>query len=98
MFLFTNGLGHPYMATGKNHSIQHTPNYVSNYCDSINYSMSPIKLQRLLTMTRSHGKVSAQIKVLGLMYFIPYCILLRIFSILNDGDIFLLFRLFPTFL
>jgi hypothetical protein len=71
------------MATGKNHSIQHIPNYVVNHCDAINYkySISPIKLQRLLTMTRSNGKVSAQIEVLGLMYYIPYCILLRIFSI-----------------
>ena len=38
VFPFTNSLGHPIMATGKNHSIKHTPSDVVRYCDAINVS------------------------------------------------------------
>ena len=38
MFPYTNGHGNPVMATGKNHSIQHTPGDVARYCDAINVS------------------------------------------------------------
>ncbi len=33
--------GYPIMATGKNHSIQHTPGDVARYCDAINCSFDP---------------------------------------------------------
>jgi hypothetical protein len=38
VFPFTNSLGHPYMATGKNHSIKVTPEDTLRYCDAINVS------------------------------------------------------------
>ena len=38
MFPYTNGVGDLIMATGKNHSIKHTPGDVARYCDAINVS------------------------------------------------------------
>ncbi len=38
VFPFKNKHDHPFMATGKNHSIRHTPTDVINYCDAINAS------------------------------------------------------------
>ena len=41
VFPYTNGHGNPIMATGKNHSILHTPGDVARYCDAINTSCDP---------------------------------------------------------
>ena len=38
VFPFKNKHDHPFMATGKNHSIRHIPTDVINYCDAINTS------------------------------------------------------------
>ena len=38
VFPFINGNGNPIMATGKNHSIRHTPGDIVRYCDAINVS------------------------------------------------------------
>jgi len=38
VFPYTNGVGDLIMATGKNHSIKHTPGDVARYCDAINVS------------------------------------------------------------
>jgi hypothetical protein len=38
VFPFINGHGNLIMATGKNHSIRHTPGDVALYCDAINVS------------------------------------------------------------
>ncbi len=38
MFPYVNGNGNPLMATGKNHSIRHTPGDVARFCDAINVS------------------------------------------------------------
>ncbi len=38
VFPFKNKHDHPFVATGKNHSIRHIPTDVINYCDAINAS------------------------------------------------------------
>jgi hypothetical protein len=38
VFPFKNKHDHPFMATGKNHSIRHTPADIINYCNGINAS------------------------------------------------------------
>ncbi len=38
MFPYVNGNENPLMATGKNHSIRHTPGDVARFCDAINVS------------------------------------------------------------
>ena len=38
VFPYKNKQDHPFMATGKVHSIKHTPTDVLNYCDAINAS------------------------------------------------------------
>ena len=40
-FPYTNGNGNPIMATGKNHSIIHTPGDVGRYGEAINMSCDP---------------------------------------------------------
>jgi hypothetical protein len=41
VFPYTNKRDDPIMATGKNHSIIHTPGDVTRYCDAINISCDP---------------------------------------------------------
>ena len=41
VFPYTNSIGTPIMATGKNHSVIHAPGDVARYCDAINTSCDP---------------------------------------------------------
>ena len=61
VFPYINGNGNPIMATGKNHSIRHTPGDVARYCDAINVSCDA---PEETTKHGSKNRVSAPIKSL----------------------------------
>ena len=53
-FFIINGHSNPIMATGKNHSIRHTPGDVALYCDAINVSCDAPRTEEKITLVGSH--------------------------------------------